>query len=86
MINDFVNADLNVVSALCNSRDDARVASVHAECVLTYINRLIAATRDNSNKTFNPTLCKVRDDLLNVLSLTVSVTEKFEKTIDYIDC
>lgn len=86
MNNDFVNADLTVLSALCNTCDNARLANIHTECVLTYINRLISATRNDSDKTLNPTLCKVRDDLLNVLSLTVSVTEKLEKTIDYIDC
>lgn len=86
MNNDFVNVDLNVVSALCNSRDKARLANIHTECVLSYINRLITATRDNSNKTFNPILCKVRDDLTNILSLTVSINEKLEETIDYIDC
>ena len=84
MDNNFVNGDLNVIGALCNTLDKSRLAHIHAECVLTYIDRLISATRNM--KSLNPTLCKVRDDLTNIISLTKAIDEKLEKTIDYVDC
>lgn len=86
MNNDFVNGDLNVISALCNTLDKARLAHIHAECVLTYIDRLIKSTYNCGGKTLNPTLCKVRDDLTNIISLTKAIDEKLEETIDYVDC